>query len=79
MVPCGIAVEPKTGGPVAGSMVIVMVFESVPAVLVAVTVTELAPAVVGVPVNTPPEDSVRPAGNPEALQVGLGLPVATKE
>ena len=79
IVPWGTVAAAITGGPVGASIVMVIVFESLPAVFVAVTVTLLAPAVVGVPVKTPPEDSVSPEGRPVALQVGLGLPDATKE
>lgn len=79
MVAWGTVAAPITGGPDGASMVIVIALESVPAVLVAVTVTLLVPAVLGVPVSTPPDDNVKPEGKPVALHVGLGLPVATKE
>src|SRR5688572_27587 len=77
---------PPTPVPIVGApgttaaIVIEKFWVALPCGLLAVTTPVKVPAVVGVPVNAPPELSVSPGGSaPEVtLKVGAGAPLAVK-
>ena len=61
----------------SGMIVMVVLDVATPVALVTEMVTgAVLTAVVGVPEMTPPEEMLNPAGRPEAVKLGFGLPEA---